>query len=267
MEVALAISKGTFHKYINELVSSDRSWLPIKAQLQERFSECWSAMMAKHKLTHLRQSELPMHEYITKFGDMVKHAYSIKAINSASIILASNFIEGVQNPHVKNKLRSYQVKNLKDIFGHDIHEDQKQKIRVLDFGVSSKPDPILNCTINAIKDKACFKCGSEGHFIKDCPLSQQDNMAQKDKYTDHRTDTNSTTDKVMEPLTRLFTDLVQQLKLLTPLGHSPHNGPPNYKGNGRHGYQQMGFHNSHRPHGNGNYHRQDNAQKDCSNDQ
>ena len=205
-----------------------------------------------------------MHEYIAKFGDMAEHAYSIKPINSASIILASNFIEGVQNPHVKNKFRSYQVKNLEDIFCHAIHEDQKQKIRALDFKVSSKPDPILNCTINAIKDEACSKCGSKGHFIKDCPLSQQDNMAQKSKYTDHRTDTNSTTDKVMEPLTRLFTDLVEQLKLLTPSGHSPHNGPPNYEGNARHGHKWMGFHNSHRLHGNGNYHRQDNAQKDCS---
>ena len=42
MEVALAISKGTLHKYINELVSSGLSWLPIKAQLQESFGvwEC-----------------------------------------------------------------------------------------------------------------------------------------------------------------------------------------------------------------------------------
>ena len=71
--------------------------------------------MVKHKLTQLKQSELSKHEYITKFGDMADHAYSIKATNSASVILASNFIEGVQNPHVKNKLRSYQVKNLKDI--------------------------------------------------------------------------------------------------------------------------------------------------------
>ena len=218
-EVALAISKGTLHKYINELVSSSMSWLPIKAQLKERFSECGSATMAKHKLTQLKQSELPMHEYIAKFGYMAEHAYSIKPMNGTSIVLASNFIEGVQNPDVKHKLRSYQVKNLKDIFGHAIHEDQKQKIRALDFGVSSKPDPILNCTINAIKDKACFKCSSEGHLIKDCPLSQQDNMAQKNKYTYHRTDNNSNsrTDKVMEPLNRLFADLVEQLKLLTPI--------------------------------------------------
>ena len=66
--------------------------------------------MAKHKLMQLKQSDLPMHEYIAKFGDMAEHAYSIKPTNSASNILASNFIEGVQNPHVKNKMRSYQVK-------------------------------------------------------------------------------------------------------------------------------------------------------------
>ena len=107
MEVALAIFRGILLKCISELVSSRLSWLPIKAQLQERFSECGSATMEKHKLTQLKQSELPMHEYITKFSDMAEHVYSIKATDSASVTLASNFIEGVQNPHVKKKLRSY----------------------------------------------------------------------------------------------------------------------------------------------------------------
>ena len=167
VEVALSISKGTLQKYINELISSGMSWLHIKAQLQVIFSECGSAAMAKHKLTQLKQLELPMHEYIAKFGDMAEHAYCINPTDSASHILASNFIEGVQNPHVKNKLRSYQVKNLKDMFGHAINEDQKQKIRVLDFGVSSKPESILNCDINAIKEKACFTCVSKDYFIKD----------------------------------------------------------------------------------------------------
>ena len=105
IEVALAISKGNLYKYISELVSSRLSWLPIKAHLQERFSECSSATMAKHKLTQLKQLELHMHEYIAKFGDMAEHVYSIKDTDSVSVILASNFIEGVQNPHVKNKLR------------------------------------------------------------------------------------------------------------------------------------------------------------------
>ena len=93
MEVELAISKGNLHMYISELVSSGLTWLPIKVHLQERFSEC--VTMARQKLTQLKQSELPMHEYIAKFGDMAEHAYSIKATDSTSAILASHFIEGV----------------------------------------------------------------------------------------------------------------------------------------------------------------------------
>ena len=144
--------------------------------------------MAKHKLTQQKQVELPMHEYITKFGDMADHACSIKATNSASVILACNFIKGVQNPHIKNKLRSYQIKNLKDIFVHTIQEDQKQKIRALDFRVATHSDTTTktNCSINAIRNKGCFKCGSEDHFVKDCPLSQADNAAHKGPYADHR---------------------------------------------------------------------------------
>ena len=91
MEVALEISKGTLYKYINDLVSCCMSWLPIKAQLQERFSKCGSATMAKHKLTQLKQLELLMQEYITKFEDIAEHAYSIKPTDSASLILASKF--------------------------------------------------------------------------------------------------------------------------------------------------------------------------------
>ena len=76
--IAITTSKVTLHKYINELVPSGMSWLPIKAQLQERFSECGSSSMANHKLTQLKQLDLPMHEYIAKFGDIAEHAYGIK---------------------------------------------------------------------------------------------------------------------------------------------------------------------------------------------
>ena len=164
IEVALAISKGKLHKYISKLVSSRVSWLPIKAHLQERFLECSSATMAKHNLTQLKQAELPMHEYITKFSDMAEHAYSIKVTDSASVILASNFIKGVQNSRIKNKLRSYQIKNLKDVFGHATQEDQKQKIRALDFGVAtfSETTTKTNCSINVTRYKGCFECKS-GH--------------------------------------------------------------------------------------------------------
>ena len=78
-------------------------WFPMKAHLQERFLQCGSFTMAKHKLTQLKQLDLPMHEYIAKFGDMAEHAYSIKPMDSASQILASNFIEEIKNPHVKKQ--------------------------------------------------------------------------------------------------------------------------------------------------------------------
>ena len=98
MEVALAISRGNLYTFISELVSSGLGWSPIEMHLPERFSECSSATMAKHKLTQLKQSELPIHEYIAKFGEVTEHVYSIKAIDSTSAILASNFIEGVKTP-------------------------------------------------------------------------------------------------------------------------------------------------------------------------
>ena len=93
-------------------------------------------------------------------------------------------------------------------------------------------------------------------------LSQQDDMVQKNKHMEHRTVNNSSskTDKVMEPLTRLFAYFVDQLKLMTTSVHSTHNGLPNYEENGRHGHKQMVLHNGHRQNGNNNYHGQDNAQ-------
>ena len=133
-EVALATSKGTLHKYISEMVSSGMSLLPIKAQLQERFSESGSSTMAKHKLTQIKQLDLPINEYIVKFVDMAEHAYSVKTIDTASQIFASNFIEGIQNPHVKNKLRSFQIRNLKQILAMLSKKTKKQKIRAIDFG-------------------------------------------------------------------------------------------------------------------------------------
>ena len=96
-------------------------------------------------------------------------------------------------------------------------------------------------------------------------MSKQDT---KGKYTDQKTDanTNSTPDKVMEPLTRLFTDLIEQLRLLTSLGHSQHNGHPTYKGNGQYNHKWVAFPNSHRQHGNTTHHRHSNAHRDCIND-
>ena len=125
--------------------------------------------MPKHKLTTLRQTDLAMHKYIVKFSDLVEHVYTFTPTDPASMILASNFIEGIMNPH-KNKLRSCKISNLQEIFEFPLKKDEIQKIRALDF--ETKPYTIAHCDIQAIKDSTCHKCGNEGHFIKNCSLLQ-----------------------------------------------------------------------------------------------
>ena len=71
-EVAIATSRGILHKHIMELHNQHMDWHTIKTQLLERFSECGSSTMAKHKLAQLRQNDLPMPEYIAKFSDMTE---------------------------------------------------------------------------------------------------------------------------------------------------------------------------------------------------
>ena len=53
-----------------------------------------------------------------------------------SKILASNFIDGIQNPYIKNKLRMHDPVNLSPLYGFAIKEDQKQKIRDLILAVA-----------------------------------------------------------------------------------------------------------------------------------
>ena len=76
--------------------------------------------------------------------------------------------------YIKNKIRFCTVSNLQDIFKFALEEDPTQKIRPLDF--ESKPDTIAHCDIHAIESSTCYKCGNEDHFIKDCPLYQNNHM-------------------------------------------------------------------------------------------
>ena len=54
------------------------------------------------------------------------------------------------------------------LYGFAIKEDQKQKIRELDFG-SSSPQASAQCDVNAIKGSGCFKCGNNDHFHQGLP--------------------------------------------------------------------------------------------------
>ena len=47
-------------------------------------------------------------------------------------------------------------------------------VRAADFGEPNSSN-ITQCDISAITDNRCYKCGKDGHFIKDCPLNQDQN--------------------------------------------------------------------------------------------
>ena len=166
-----------------------------------------------------------MHEYISTFSDLVEHAYNLTPTDPGSMILASNFIEGVMNPYIKNKLRSCKVSPLQDIFTFAL-EDQKQKIRALDS--ESKPNTIAHCNIQPIKGSSCYKCGNEGHYIKDCPLLQNNashdhnpTPNHKQAYAPHSRSNSNDTD-MLAPITQTLSNLLDQLKQLSMTNTNSH---------------------------------------------
>ena len=132
--MAVATSTGQLHKYISELMALGLNWDAIKGMIQERFSEFGSSIVARNKLSSFTQKTMAMHEYISEFTTIMEHAHDIRPSDSKSTILASTFIDGIQNPYIRNKLRSHNVQNLSELYGLAIKEDQKQRIRDLDFG-------------------------------------------------------------------------------------------------------------------------------------
>ena len=77
-EVAQITSRGSVHKYIQELKLQNYAWDVIKVKLRERFSDCTSTAAAQNKLSSLKQDGRSMHEYIAHFSDLLEHAHSKK---------------------------------------------------------------------------------------------------------------------------------------------------------------------------------------------
>ena len=258
LDVAIATSIGQLHKYISELVGSGLNWDMIKTMIQERFSECGSSIIARNKLTSLTQKTMAMHEYISEFSTLMEHAHGIKAMDPKSKILASNFIDGIQNPYIKNKLRMHDPVNLSTLYGFAIKEDQKQKIRELDFG-SSSPQASAQCDVNAIKGSGCFKCGNNDHFIKDCPLNRDNDKkdsspshGQHKHYNDYRS--KSVDENSIEKSMQAVTDLLKSLLKQNKPSHTSFN-----KSTHKHSYTNK--HSDHKPshkHSNQRYHKSDN---------
>ena len=88
-----------------------------------------------------------MHNYNDEYAGFLEHAYNFQPNDSPSVTLISSYIQGI--PHIRSKLRTAKANILQDIFTLALGEDQKQKVRALDF--DTKPDTIAHCDINIIK--------------------------------------------------------------------------------------------------------------------
>ena len=135
-EVAQITSRGSVHKYIQELKLQNYSWDVIKVKLRERFSDCTSTAAAQNKLSSLKQDGRNMHEYIAHFSDLLEHAHSKKATDLGTNLLANQFIEGIDdtNKYTKNKLREKSGNNLDYYFQEAMRLHHKQEIRAIDYG-------------------------------------------------------------------------------------------------------------------------------------
>ena len=164
---------------------------------------------------------------------MVEYAYTITPTDPASMILASNFIEGIMNPYIKNKLGFCKISKLQDIFKFALEEDQKQKIRALDF--ETKLDTTAHCNIQAIKGNNCYKCGNEGHFIKDYPLLHNNSTHHhnltpnhKQSYAPHSRSNSNNTD-MLAPITQIVCNLLEELKQLSMTNTNSHSTSSQHK--------------------------------------
>ena len=146
--------------------------------------------MARSRLPHLKQNDMPMHEYISKFANLVEHAYGLSCTAQGSFILVSTFIAGVMSPHIRNRLRSHKAQSLKDGFSQAILEDQKQMLRALDFEIP-RTDSIAHCEVNAIMSSSCYRCGSTSHLVREWPMPAEPPQAPSNIRVNHNGNTNS----------------------------------------------------------------------------
>ena len=118
------------------------------------------------------------------------------------------------NHESTHKEQTQILQNLHDIFKFALEEDKKNT-RALDFEM--KPDTIAHCGIQAIKGSTCHKCRNEGHFIKNCPLLQNNPTHHhnpmpnhKQSYAPHSRSTSNNTDMLL-PITQTLSKLLEQL--------------------------------------------------------
>ena len=114
-----------------------------------------------------------------------------------------------------------------------LEEDQKQKIRALEF--EARPGTIVHCEIQTIKGNTCYKCGNEGHFIEDCLLYQNNPIQHHNPTTNYKhsyephSRLNSNNTDVLATITPTLNNLLEQLKQLSTTNTSSQSTSSHHK--------------------------------------
>ena len=91
-----------------------------------------------------------MHDYNDEYASLLEHAYNFQPTDSATITLISSYIQRITNPHIRSKLRTARANILQDIFVLALEEDQKHKVRSLDFDT----EPDISAPVTSMSSKA-----------------------------------------------------------------------------------------------------------------
>ena len=106
-----------------------------------------------------------------------------------------------------------------------------KRIRDLDFGNTTPQETIAHCDVNAIKGTGCYKCGSNDHYIKDCPLNRDigntynsSSNSQQKQYNAYSKDQRKAGhESSLEQSLQTMTDLLKSLLKQTSQSQSPTN--------------------------------------------
>ena len=255
LEAASMTAKGTVLTYIKELKAMGKHWDEIKLKLRERYSGCNSAAAAQSKLKTIKQNGRPMHEYIDHFKQLLEHAYKTKASDSSTGLLATIFIDGIDETkkYLRFKLRSDigAGHSLKWFFDQAQDLEYKQDVRSIDFGTEDK----ASTEINAIKyNNNCFRCNSPDHLVKDCQLPDPREQKSNTRPNQGKIDF----DKLCETLNNFASSLqasCQTMLKTHPVNQSSNNRQSNHSYNNKQPRSNNSYQKS-----NGNYQRNNSKQ-------
>ena len=123
---------------------------------------------------------------------------------------------------IKNEIRT-----LSDLFASALQEDQKQKIREIDFVTQDS-----QCEVHAIKGRGCYEFVQEDHLVRDCP-NRKSNNTYNDRNKSHHTYKNQKMQGKENSIEQSLQSLTNLVKTLIKQNSQPHSSyqKPTFRSN------------------------------------